>query len=124
MQWRYTNICSDGSHASGHPRGHGSFPRVLSRFVRELGVLSLENAIFKMTGRSADAMGIRNRGRIEPGAYADLVLFDPDQIADRATMSDPTAVSVGVNSVWVNGVLAFSDGKATKRFAGRVVTLN
>jgi N-acyl-D-amino-acid deacylase len=124
MQWRYTNICSDGSHASGHPRGHGSFPRVLSRFVHELGVLSLENAIFKMTGRSADAMGIRNRGRIEPGAYADLVLFDPDQIADRATMSDPTAVSVGVNSVWVNGVLAFSDGKATKRFAGRVVTLN
>jgi N-acyl-D-amino-acid deacylase len=124
MQWRYTNICSDGSHASGHPRGHGSFPRVLSRFVRELGVLSLEDAIFKMTGRSADTMGIRNRGRIEPGAYADLVLFDPDQIADRATMSDPTAMSVGVINVWVNGVLAFDDGKVTKRFAGRVVTLD
>ena len=124
MQWRYTNICSDGSHASGHPRGHGSFPRVLSRFVRELGVLSLEDAIFKMTGRSADAMAIKNRGRIEPGAYADLVLFDPDQIADRATMSDPTAMSVGVINVWVNGVLAFDDGNATKRFAGRVVTLD
>ena len=97
---------------------------MLGRFVRELGIFSLEEAIFKMTGRTADAMGIRNRGRIEPGDYADLVLFDPDEIADRATMSDPTAMSVGVNSVWVNGVLAFSDGKATKRFAGRVVTLN
>ncbi len=124
MQWRYTNICSDGSHASGHPRGHGSFPRVLSRFVRELGVLSLEEAVFKMTGQTADAMGIKNRGRIEPGAYADLVLFDAENIADRATMSDPTALSVGVARVWVNGVLAFRDGKATKRFAGRVVTLD
>ncbi|MCH8116688.1 MAG: D-aminoacylase [Proteobacteria bacterium] len=124
MQWRYTNICSDGSHASGHPRGHGSFPRVLGRFVRELGIFSLEEAIFKMTGRTADAMGIRNRGRIEPGTYADLVLFDPETIADRATMSDPTAISVGVNKVWVNGVLAFVDGKTTKRIAGRVVTLD
>ena len=93
MQWRYTNICSDGSLASGHPRGHGSFPRVLSRFVRELGVLSLEEAVFKMTGQTAAAMGIKNRGRIEPGAYADLVLFDADNIADRATMSDPTALA-------------------------------
>ena len=123
MQWRYTNICSDGSHESGHPRGWGSFPRVFRRFVRELGTLELKEAVYKMTGLSADSMGIKNRGRLLAGAYADLVLFDPDRIADHATMAESTLVSVGVVKVWVNGQLAFDDGQPTGQLAGRVVTL-
>ena len=123
MNWRYSNICSDGGHGGGHPRGYGAFPRVLGRYVRDLGLIELEDAIFKMTGRAADAMRIRHRGRLQEGNYADLVLFDPDTIEDRATMDDRTATSVGVISVWVNGDLAYSDGEPTGVFPGRLVTL-
>jgi N-acyl-D-amino-acid deacylase len=121
MQWPYTNFCSDGGHGGGHPRGYGAFPRVLGYFTRELGVLSLPEAIHKMTGLSARALGIEDRGRIAAGLYADLVLFDPETISDRATMQDRTAASVGIHSVWVNGVLAFQDGQPTKRYPGRIV---
>lgn len=121
MLWEHTNICSDGGHGGGHPRGYGAFPRVLGRFVRDLGVLSLENAIYKMTALPARNMGLRERGSIEVGHYADLVLFDPREIEDRSTMQDPTALSVGIAKVWVNGVLAFDEGKSTAVYPGRVV---
>jgi N-acyl-D-amino-acid deacylase len=120
LRWPYMNICSDGWHG-GHPRGYGSFPRVLGFFGRELGVLSLPEATFKMTARAADSMGISNRGRIAEGYYADLVLFDPDTVIDRATMTEPMAMSSGIERVWVNGVLAFDDGAPTDAFAGQVV---
>jgi N-acyl-D-amino-acid deacylase len=122
MQWPYINICSDGWHG-GHPRGYGSFPRVLGYFVRELGVLTLPEAIYKMTARAADSMGIANRGRIEAGHYADLVLFDPDTVIDHATLQDPIAVSTGIKQVWVNGQLAFEDGEPTALFSGQLVKL-
>lgn len=121
MNWEFTNICSDGAHGPGHPRGYGAFPRVLGRYVRDLGVLALPEAIYKMTGLSAAAMGIANRGRIETGFYADLVLFDPQVIEDRATMQDSTALSDGIHKVWVNGVLAFDNGAPTMRYPGRIV---
>jgi len=121
MLWEHTNICSDGGHGGGHPRGYGAFPRVLGRFVRDLGVLDLEDAIYKMTALPAATMGFANRGSIQPGYYADLVLFDPSRIADRSTMQDPTALSVGIEKVWVNGVLAFDDGEPTMIYPGRVV---
>jgi N-acyl-D-amino-acid deacylase len=121
MQWEFTNICSDGLHGGGHPRDHGSFPRVLRRYVRELGALSMARAIHKMTAKSAASMGIENRGRILPGYFADLVLFDPGAIEDKATMENPDAMSVGVDKVWVNGVGAFDDGEPTMRFPGRIV---
>jgi len=120
MRWPYINICSDGWHG-GHPRGYGSFPRVLGLFTREFGALTLPEAIYKMTGRAADSMGIAKRGRIEAGHYADLVLLDPDTAIDHATMKDPTAVSTGIRKVWVNGVLAFDLGEPTGAFAGRIV---
>jgi N-acyl-D-amino-acid deacylase len=123
MRWRFTNFCSDGGHGGGHPRGYGAFPRVLRRYVRELGVISLEEAIHKMSGLAADAMNLNFRGRIEVGNYADLVLFDPDTIADRSTMDDPTAVSVGVITVWVNGEMVFTDNESTGVYSGRIVTL-
>ena len=122
MRWEFTNFCSDGSHGGGHPRGYGAFPRVLGHYVRELKVLSWPEAIYKMTGRSADAMGFRDRGQLKAGNYADLVLFTYDTITDNATMDNSTAVSTGVHSVWVNGVLAFENGTPTKRFSGRVIT--
>ncbi len=78
--------------------------------------------IHKMTSLSAASMGIEHRGRIRTGYYADLVLFDPDTIEDTATMENSTAPSVGIEKVWVNGVLAFDDGEPTLVFAGRVVT--
>lgn len=120
LRWPYMNICSDGSHG-GHPRGYGSFPRVLGFFGRELGVLTVPEAIFKMTARAADSMGISDRGRIAPGHYADLVLFNPDTIIDHADMKEPTAMSSGIERVWVNGVLAFDVGAPTGAFAGQVV---
>lgn len=123
MQWPYTAICSDGSHESGHPRGHGAFPRVLGRYVRELGALSLAEAIRKMTGLPAETLRLRNRGKIEIGAFADLVLFDPDSIIDTATMTEPTNLSRGVTKVWVNGILVFNDGAPTLEYPGQVITL-
>jgi len=124
MLWEHTNFCSDGGHGGGHPRGYGAFPRVLGRFVRDLGVLELENAIYKMTALPARTMGFDKRGFLREGYYADLVLFDPDIIEDRSTMLDSTAVSVGIEKVWVNGVLAFENGEPTMVYPGRVVGRN
>lgn len=122
MLWEHTNICSDGGHGGGHPRGYGAFPRVLGRFVRDLGVLDFDNAIYKMTALPAATMGFKNRGQIRPGYFADLVLLDPERIEDRSTMQDSTAMSVGIEKVWVNGVLAFDNGEPTMAYAGRVVS--
>lgn len=120
MQWPLTTICSDGWHG-GHPRGYGAFPRVLGRYVREQGVLSLPEAIYKMSGLTADFLGIADRGRIAVGNFADLVLFDPDTVIDRATMTEPTAMSSGIEAVWVNGQLAFENGEPTDAYAGAVI---
>ncbi len=120
MQWSHMGIGSDGWHGD-HPRGYGSFPRVLGRYVRERGVLSLPVAIHKMTGPNADLIGVADRGRIAIGNYADLVLFDADKIIDNATMQNPTAVSTGVERVWVNGQLAFENGTPTDVFAGAIL---
>jgi N-acyl-D-amino-acid deacylase len=122
MLWEHTNICSDGSHGGGHPRGYGAFPRVLGRYVRTLGVLPLSEAIHKMTALAAQSIGVSDRGRIRTGYFADLVLFDPETIGDRSTMQDPTALSVGIEKVWVNGALAFENGEPTMRFPGRIVS--
>lgn len=123
MQWPLTAICSDGSHESGHPRGHGAFPRVLGRYVRELGALSLADAIYKMTSLPASTLRLEGRGRIAAGAYADLVLFDPETITDLATMAEPSKASLGIHKVWVNGVLAFDDGAPTLEYPGQIITL-
>lgn len=121
MQWAHTNICSDGWHG-GHPRGYGTFPRVLGHYVRELGILTLPEAIHKMTGLTANTLGIRDRGLIKVGHYADIVLFDPDTIVDHATMENPTAVSTGVKNVWVNGLLVFDNGEPTHVYAGQIIS--
>jgi N-acyl-D-amino-acid deacylase len=102
-----------------HPRYYGTFPRVLARYVREERLLDLPAATRKMTSLAADRFGLRDRGRIEEGAYADLVLFDPDRIADEATFERPHAFATGIDLVVVNGRVAW-DGSRGER-AGRAL---
>ena len=96
---------------------------MLRRLVNELELLTLAEAIHKMSGLSAESLRLVDRGLLRPGMYADLVLFDPLAIADNATMENPTALATGIHKVWVNGVLAFDNGKPTHLKAGRNVTL-
>ena len=103
-----------------HPRNYGTFPRVLGRSVRE-GVLTLEAAVRKMTSLPADRFGLPKRGRIEEGAVADLVLFDPASVQDRADFDAPHAFPEGIRAVIVGGAIAWSaDGAAIER-SGRVL---
>ncbi len=121
VKWPHSNICTDGSLADLHPRGAGSFTRVLGRYVREQGLLSLEEAIHKMTGLSARHMGVEDRGYIRPGAAADLVLFDPATVMDNATPEKPAALSNGISKVWVNGRIVFENGAETGQRPGRFI---
>jgi N-acyl-D-aspartate/D-glutamate deacylase len=94
---------------------------VLGRYVRELGALPLETAVHKMTGLSAQHMGIRDRGLIAPGMAADMVLFDPETVIDNATTADPAALNTGITLVWVNGELVFENGTVTGAHPGVIV---
>jgi N-acyl-D-amino-acid deacylase len=107
-----------------HPRGYGTFPRVLGKYVRQEGIISLENAVHKMTGMVAQRLGIANRGRIAAQCFADLVLFDPETVADVATFEKPHQLSVGVQHVWVNGVRVLESGQHTGALPGRFVRKN
>lgn len=121
LRWSHANVCSDGELDGPHPRGYGSFTRVLARYVREDGVLGLEEAVHKMTGLSAAHLGIRDRGVLAPGAFADLVLFDPGAVRDRAEFGDSRVPSVGVAGVWVNGRRVWDGAAVTGARPGRVV---
>ncbi len=105
-----------------HPRSYGAFARVLARYVRELEVITLEEAIKKMTSMPADQFGQHERGRIQAGAYADLTIFDPATIQDEATFSDPHQYAVGVHHLVVNGVPVIRGGAFTGERPGRVLT--
>ena len=121
IAWPHANICTDGELDGRHPRGFGSFPRVLGHYVRERRVEALPEAVRKMTSLAADHMGFRDRGRIAVGQRADLVLFDPTTVIDRATPAAPHDVSAGIAKVWVNGSLAYENGRVTGARAGQVI---
>jgi N-acyl-D-aspartate/D-glutamate deacylase len=104
-----------------HPRAYGTFPRVLGTYVREERVMPLEDAVRKMTSAVADRLGLRDRGLLRAGMAADVVLFDPATIADRATYEDPHQLSVGVRDVWVNGTRVLRDGTHTGATPGRFI---
>jgi N-acyl-D-amino-acid deacylase len=110
-----------GDQDKPHPRGAGNNPRVLGRYVREQGVLTLAQAIHKMTMVPARTLGLADRGELRVGARADLVVFDPDTIADRATWDEPLLPPVGIRAVFVNGQLAVDDGRTTGVRAGMVL---
>ena len=104
-----------------HPRAYGTYPRVLRKYVREERLLTLEEAIRKMTSAVANRLGLKQRGLVRERAYADLVLLDPDEVGDRATFDDPHRLSQGVRDVWVNGVRVLRAGQHTGATPGRFV---
>jgi N-acyl-D-aspartate/D-glutamate deacylase len=116
-----TMIGSDGlpNDPRPHPRLWGTFPRVLGRYCREEKLFSLPEAIYKMTGMPAHRFGLAQRGQIRETYYADLVLFDPEKIADMATFSDPMRPAVGIEGVWVNGTLSYTREGSTGNRSGR-----
>jgi N-acyl-D-aspartate/D-glutamate deacylase len=107
-----------------HPRAYGTYTRVLGRYVREQGVLTLEDAVRKMSGAVADRLGLRERGLLRKGQYADVVIFDPAIVSDRATFEAPHQLSVGIRDVWVNGTRVIANGAHTGAMPGRVVRSN
>jgi len=123
-------VCSDGSalategplaRGAPHPRNFGTFPRVLGHYVREMNVMPLETAVQKMTSMAADRLKLRDRGRIVEGGFADIVVFDPDTVADRATFEAPLQYAVGIDHVLVNGTVAIREGEHTGAKPGRVL---
>jgi len=112
-------ICSDGSLSGRHPRGYGTFPRVLARFARELHAVSLAEAIAKMTGRSAAQAGLADRGLIAVGKKADITIFDPAAVQDRGVPGNAAQAPVGISHVIVNGQMVLADGKMTGARPGR-----
>jgi N-acyl-D-amino-acid deacylase len=114
-------VSSDGGIGSRHPRGAGSYPRVLGRYVRELRWLTLPEAIRKMTSLPAQRFKLKDRGLIRTGFKADLVVFDPKTIIDRATFQEPQLTAEGVQRVFVNGVEVWSDGKITGERPGNAL---
>jgi N-acyl-D-amino-acid deacylase len=105
-----------------HPRLWGTFPRVLGHYVRDRGVLSLESAVHRMTGKSAHHFRLRDRGVVAEGKYADLCVFNAAVISDAATFEQPTRPSLGIHYVFVNGNMALADGAPVAARAGRVLT--
>jgi N-acyl-D-aspartate/D-glutamate deacylase len=109
------------SQGKPHPRSYGTHARLLGRFVRELKLLSLPAAVHKTTGAAAAALGVSDRGVLRPGCWADIVVFDPDRIADRATYDEPHRYAVGVSTVVVNGDVVIDGGDHTGALPGRVL---
>jgi N-acyl-D-amino-acid deacylase len=121
VRWPHAMFSSDGGIGMRHPRGAGSFPRVLGLFVRERQWISLEEAVRKMTSLPAARLALVDRGTIKPGSWADLVLFDPATVIDRSTFSDPFVLSTGIRKVWVNGSLVWDDTKTTGEKPGKML---
>jgi len=130
LSWEFVMVASDATArnisgptrvAAPHPRTFGTFPRMLARYVRERKLMSLEEAIRRMTSLPAQTFHIADRGAIRPGAYADLVLFDAETVKDEATFTDANRFPTGIDRVYVNGVLAVKDGTVLDARAGRVL---
>ena len=130
MKSKYTSIGTDGwgispdgplSYGKPHPRYYGTFPRIIRKYVKEEGLLSLEEAIRKMTSLSAQKMGVFDRGLIREEMYADIVVFDLDRINDKATFEDPHQISEGFEYVIVNGVIVVEKEKQNENLPGKVL---
>ena len=126
MRHPMTAIASDGrlvqpGEGHPHPRWYGTFPRVLGEYVRDKGVLTLEDAVRKMTSLPADHMGMLERGILSRGMIADIVVFDPETVADRSTFEDPHQYPAGIDFVIINGVVAVDNGVFDDARAGRIL---
>jgi N-acyl-D-amino-acid deacylase len=130
MRSPFVSFCTDSgarategplSTAKSHPRGWGSYPRILGRYVREQKILTLPQAIHKMTGQPAARVGLSERGLLRSGYYADITIFDPQRVLDRATFESPNQYPEGIKYVITNGQISVDDGKRTSALAGRVL---
>ncbi len=126
MQEEFVSFCTDvgpagGSIIAAHPRAYGAFPRLFSRYVRDLGAISLERAVAQASAAGANNVLARDRGRIAEGLAADVIAFDYGELTDRATFAQPAALSEGMKYVVVNGQLVLNDGKYTGARPGRVL---
>jgi N-acyl-D-amino-acid deacylase len=126
----WVSFCSDSAslapegvflNYNPHPRAYGSFARLLGKYVREEGIITLEEVVRRLAALPADVLRIRERGRIKAGFYADLAIFDPATIRDNATFANPHQYATGMVHVLVNGVQVLKDGEHTGAMAGRVV---
>ncbi|MDH3688748.1 MAG: D-aminoacylase [Gammaproteobacteria bacterium] len=119
-------IGSDGlpHDAAPHPRLWGTFPKVLGHYARDVGLFSLEEAVRKMTSLPAQRFRLKDRGVLRPGAFADLVMFDPDAVIDRATFESPMQPAAGIEQVYVNGRVVWQEGKSTANRPGRALRRN
>lgn len=116
------NVCTDGLlEGKPHPRVYGTFPRILGRYVRKMKVLTLEEAVYKMTYKAAKAFNIDNRGILQPGKKADVVVFNPDTVIDKSTFIEPEQFPEGIDTVIVNGVLSVDESKTTGKLGGEVI---
>ena len=113
------NVTGPLSESKAHPRGYGSFPRILGRYVREQKLFPMEEAIRKFTSMPAQRVHLEHRGMVKPDYYADITIFDPETVTDVATFEDPNRVSKGIQYVLVNGVVEIDDGKITGDIGGR-----
>ncbi|HEX4681888.1 MAG TPA: D-aminoacylase [Gemmatimonadaceae bacterium] len=111
----------DSAKIATHPRSYGTYPRILGKYVREEHVLTLEDAVRKMTGAVAERLSIRDRGELREGMFADVMIFDPNTVIDRATYERPHQVSIGMRYVFVNGVAVVDDGRVTGAKPGVIV---
>ncbi len=123
IAYEHSMIGSDGlpHDRHPHPRLWGTFPRVLGHYARELGLLTLEDAVRRMTGLTAARFGLTDRGEVRAGAYADLVMFDAETVADRATFDEPTRPAAGIDVVMVNGAIVREGGRVTGNRPGRAL---
>jgi N-acyl-D-amino-acid deacylase len=127
MRQPWTMTCTDGDlvplgEGKPHPRAYGAFPRKLRVYVQERGVLDWASAVRSMTGLPAAVFGLKDRGLLRPGAWADVLVIDPDRVRDVATYADPHRLAEGIDHVLVNGRLARDGGEPTTVLAGRVVS--
>jgi N-acyl-D-amino-acid deacylase len=126
MEQDFMSFCTDagpadGSRIGSHPRAFGAFPRLLSRYVRDLGAISLERAFAQGSAAAANQLFAYDRGRIAEGLAADIIVFDPNEISDKATFASPHELSTGIRHVIVNGVRVINDGKLTGKRPGSVL---
>ncbi len=130
MRAPFVSFCTDSgaratdgplSAAKSHPRGWGSYPRILGRYVRAEKILTLPQAIHKMTGAPAKRVGLRQRGLLQPGFFADITVFDPQRVIDKATFEMPNQYAEGISFVITNGQISVDNGKRTTALAGRVL---
>ena len=123
IKYPHSMVASDGlpHDQHPHPRLWGTFTRVLGHYSRELGLLSLEDAVYRMSGKPAEVFGLRGYGGIREGYFANIVIFDPKTVIDTADFENPVKASIGIDSVFVNGRVVWQDGAATDARPGRAI---